>query len=196
MNHKEWKPWTTENYNYLYCYAQNKLNDTKIVQDLIQDISLVALENYGRFGQRSAELTCLTVILKHKIYRVYRSRAKIAGHISPSDGLAGQGTMHRPVAIASHDAEDPLVAKEFSDALRINLLSLPLPWQQVYELRFVKGLKADKMCNALHLTPENYWVISHRLKGALKSCILSTGNNSPFWVDGIFRRVNGVHMVE
>ena len=70
MSHKDWKPWTTENYNYLYHCALNKLDDTALIQDLIQDTFLVALENYDRFEQRSSELTWLTAILKHKICRI------------------------------------------------------------------------------------------------------------------------------
>lgn len=76
MRHEEWKPYTTENCNYLYHYARKKLNDPALIQDLIQDTFLVALESHDRFEHRSSELTWLTAILKHKIYRVYRSKAR------------------------------------------------------------------------------------------------------------------------
>lgn len=168
MRHEEWKPWTTENYNYLYHYARNKLDDPALIKDLIQDTFLVALESHERFEQRSSELTWLTAILKHKIYRVYRSRARAFVSIAGSDNLIMQGQSYRQGERSVHEAEDPVVSKEFSKALELYLLTLPGTWQQVYELRFVNGFKGSLICDTLHLTPGNYWVINHRLKVALK----------------------------
>jgi hypothetical protein len=84
------------------------------------------------------------------------------------DDLAGQGKVYPQVTFSRYDVEDPVVTKEFSNALRIYLLTLPLSWQQIYDLKFVKGYETARICDALHLTPGNYWVITHRLKGSLK----------------------------
>lgn len=169
MSHEEWKPWTAENYNYLYHYALNKLSDTALIQDLIQDTFLVALENYGRFEQRSSELTWLTAILKHKIYRVYRSRARVIRNASNDYETDLLEKRYGPHNLTVNGPEDKMVNKEFTKALDIYLLSLPLNWRLVYEMKFVKGLHAPVICAVLGLTPGNYWVITHRLKGSLKN---------------------------
>lgn len=169
MNHEEWKPWTAENYNYLYHYALNKLDDTALIQDLIQDTFLVALEKYGQFEQRSSELTWLTAILKYKIYRVYRSRARAVRKDSHDDELDLLETGYGPQNLTVNGPEDKMVNKEFTKALEIYLLTLPLNWRLVYEMRFVNGLQAPVICAALRLSPSNYWVITHRLKGSLKN---------------------------
>jgi DNA-directed RNA polymerase specialized sigma24 family protein len=44
MNCKESKQPTTADYDYLYHYALKKLNDPALIEDLIQDTFLVALE--------------------------------------------------------------------------------------------------------------------------------------------------------
>jgi len=169
MSHEERKPWSAENYNYLYHYALNKLNDTALIKDLIQDTFLVALENYGRFEQRSSELTWLTAILKHKIYRVYRSRAQAIKNGANEDEIHLLEKRYGGQNFAVNGPEDKMVSKEFTKALDIYLLSLPINWRLVYEMRFVKGLQAPVICAALGLTPGNYWVITHRLKGSLKN---------------------------
>jgi RNA polymerase sigma factor (sigma-70 family) len=169
MSHKDWKPCTTENYNYLYHYALKKLDDTALIQDLIQDTFLVALENYDRFEQRSSELTWLTAILKYKIYKVYhcRSRCKrvLLDEVTEEMTTPGfSGVRHRPV----QDHSEQLIFKEFSQKLSDYMVDLPILWQQVYDLRFVKGEKSSEICNQLNLSSANYWVICHRLKLSLK----------------------------
>ena len=168
MSHKEAQFWTTENYNYLYHYAIKKLNDTDLIQDLIQDTFLVALESSERFQKRSSELTWLTSILKHKIYRVYRCRSRTLLIYQESSDSSVYAIGAIQFERSSHRSDETLVAKEFAKALREFLSTLPTSWQQVYDKKFEKGLESSVICEELNLTPNNYWVISHRLKLSLK----------------------------
>lgn len=168
MSHKEAQYWTTENYDYLYHYAIKKLNDTDLIQDLIQDTFLVALENSERFQKRSSELTWLTSILKHKIYRVYRCRSRTLTKMQDSSNPWVSNVQPYKLDTSSNWSDETLVAKEFSKALRAFLSTLPNTWQQVYDKKIEKGLESSVICEELNLTAANYWVISHRLKLSLK----------------------------
>ncbi|WP_345953028.1 sigma-70 family RNA polymerase sigma factor [Mucilaginibacter sp. PAMB04168] len=168
MNCKELKQLTTADYNYLYHYGLKRLNDPALIEDLIQDTFLVVLEQYDRFEQRSSELTWMTAILKHKIYKVYRLRSKEKVMASDKQlkliGYDSEMTADND----PYDDVDPIMMKEFYRCLGDYLSTQPDTWQQVYQMRFVLGWKAADICHKLSLTSGNYWVICHRLKLALK----------------------------
>jgi RNA polymerase sigma factor (sigma-70 family) len=168
MSHKEAHYRTTENYNYLYNYAIRKLNDIDLIQDLIQDTFLVALESSERFEKRSSELTWLTSILKHKIYRVYRCKSRNLINNQASVDYYTSTVQQNQCERSSHRSDEILNAKEFNKALEGFLSTLPNTWREVYDKKIGKGLKASIICEELNLTPGNYWVISHRLKYSLK----------------------------
>lgn len=170
MSHEEWKNWTAKNYEYLYNFALNKLDDKEIIKDLIQETFLVALQNYESFEKRSSEVTWLAAILKHKIYRVYycRARRKAVIAVSSDTNPALFANRYGKVSVSA-EPYDKIITKEFNQALARHLMTLPISWQRVYELQFVKGLETVTICTELKLSPGNYWVITHRLKSSLKN---------------------------
>ncbi|CAM3932378.1 sigma-70 family RNA polymerase sigma factor [Mucilaginibacter galii] len=168
MSHEECKIWTTQDYDYLYLYAQRKLKDKEIIKDLIQETFLVALQNYQKFENRSSETTWLTAILKYKIYRVYRCQSLNKVSYSDKDDLNTLSIINQRASINNHKLKDHLVAKEFIQELNKHLKSLPVSWQQVYELKYVQDLQSQVIFNTLHISQRNYWVITHRLKSSLK----------------------------
>lgn len=174
MSHEEWKNWTTKNYDYLYHYALKKLDDQEIIKDLIQETFLVALQNYEQFERRSSELTWLTAILKHKIYQVYRCRSRCKCLYDAQLGRNRLSPSRPEKGISSLHLKDPVVAKEFVQALASHVASLPISWQQVYELKFMDEVDAATICKQLNLTSSNYWVITHRLKASLKNWYLKS----------------------
>ena len=44
---------------------------------------------------------------------------------------------------------------------------------QAFILREIDGLSTDEICKQLNLTPNNLWVILHRARKQLKSCLES-----------------------
>jgi len=169
MNHEDCNLWTSKNYDYLYRYAQRKLDDQEIIKDLIQDTFLAALERYDKFEQKSSELTWLTAILKYKIYRVYQGRARQRSTVSIEADRHSKNGVNVEAELSPSEAIDALLSKEFNSALRQHLSQLPVLWQEVYELYFLTGLNGPAICDKLNLSSGNYWVITHRLKKSLKN---------------------------
>jgi RNA polymerase sigma-70 factor (ECF subfamily) len=68
--------WVDEYGDYLYRYAQFRVRDEAVAEDLVQETLLAALQSYKKFEGRGAERTWLTGILKHKIIDHFRKVAR------------------------------------------------------------------------------------------------------------------------
>ena len=66
--------WVDKYSDFLFRFASLRVNDTKKVEDLVQETFLSALKSYKSFNQKSSEQTWLTSILKHKIIDHYRKQ--------------------------------------------------------------------------------------------------------------------------
>lgn len=158
-------------YEYLYKYAIHKINDKELAKDLVQDTFLTALEAEMRFEQRSSERTWLTAILKYKIFRVYRGRKKRV--------ITGENEDFTPLeaALADYPAKeqrqpDKMLDREFADAINTFLMTQPVKWQELYHLKYIQEENGGIICKKLNIMAENYWVMSFRLKAALKNWCL------------------------
>ncbi|HEX3024301.1 MAG TPA: sigma factor-like helix-turn-helix DNA-binding protein, partial [Chitinophagaceae bacterium] len=43
--------------------------------------------------------------------------------------------------------------------------------QSVFVMKFMEGLESDEICKVLNITASNYWVLVHRAKLQLRSCL-------------------------
>ncbi len=72
MNNLEPNSWVDNYADYLYRYAQSRVNDSAVAEDLVQETFLSAWKARERFEGRSSEKTWLSSILKNKIIDYYR----------------------------------------------------------------------------------------------------------------------------
>ena len=66
--------WVEKHADFLYSYAQARINDEDLAKDLVQDTFLAALEKATSFRGNSSERTWLVAILKNKIIDIYRKK--------------------------------------------------------------------------------------------------------------------------
>ncbi|MDT3401197.1 RNA polymerase sigma factor [Mucilaginibacter terrae] len=172
MGHRDHQQWAADNYKYLYSFAQRKINDPDLIRDLIQETFLVALESYPKFEQRSSDKTWLTAILKHKIFKFYRHKAIVERN------LAGKLCFNttREDSRAAVNYEGHLLNKEFILALNNFVNTFPATWRQLYSLKYEQDFTSKEICEKLKLTPNNYWVVHHRLKASLRRWYLQHWN--------------------
>ena len=71
----------------------------------------------------------------------------------------------------SRSADDPLLAKEFRLSLRRCMDKLPNLWLAVFTMKHMDDLETEMICTELNVTPANFWVIIHRCKLNLRSCL-------------------------
>lgn len=174
--------WVGRYADYLYRYAVSRINDQDLARDLVQETFLAALERKDRFEGRSSEKTWLTAILKNKIIDVYRSKssgfAKSAEmpwceepeteFFNPNNGHWND--QHRPVELGI-EQPDALENKEFQRILQACMKKLPALWLSVFSMKHIDEETTEMICNELKLTSSNFWVIIHRTKVNLRSCL-------------------------
>ncbi|NOW96072.1 sigma-70 family RNA polymerase sigma factor [Mucilaginibacter sp. SG564] len=182
-NYEELNPakWVDEYADYLYNFALKRLNDEALAQDLVQDTFLSALEKSNLFRAESSIRSWLTAILKNKIVDTYRKRANaLSGEMrigSVEDepeffdpDLNNWKKKHWPAPFGVED-EDALHNKEFMNVLRKCLFKLPSLWMSVFKLKHLDEEETGFICEKLRITSANYWVIIHRAKVNLRSCL-------------------------
>ncbi|MHA4896068.1 sigma-70 family RNA polymerase sigma factor [Pedobacter sp. PWIIR3] len=174
--------WVANYSDYLFRYAITRLNDEEQARDLVQETFLAALEKLDQFRGASSEKTWLTAILKNKIIDIYRKKSsgltKNAGtentaydqeaFFDPADGH--WNTEHRPKEFGIVE-EDHLVSKEFQQILQKCMQKLPSLWLAVFSMKHIDEEATEFICTELKVTPANFWVIIHRTKVSLRSCL-------------------------
>ena len=174
--------WVSRYADYLYTYAVLRINDENLARDLVQETFLAALERKGDFEGRSTEKTWLTAVLKNKIVDVYRSRSKALakGNVTTNPDGTDVGffdndnghwnDQHRPVEMGIEQA-DALENKEFQQILKACMNKLPALWLAVFSMKHIDDETTEVICSVLKLSPSNFWVIIHRTKVNLRSCL-------------------------
>ncbi len=167
--------WVSRYADYLYSYALRRLNDEERARDLVQETFLAALERTGDFRGHSSERTWLTAILKYKVIDVYRKQSRTASTVSEGTEFFESETHHwkeehwpQPFGVEEHD---PLHNKELIGVLQKCMQRLPPMWLSVFRMKHLDEEETGQICAALRLTPANFWVIIHRAKVNLRSCL-------------------------
>ncbi len=174
--------WVDNYADYLYSYAMTRINDEEQARDLVQETFLAALEKMEKFEGRSAERTWLTSILKHKLIDVYRKKssgpgksteAQVASHENEEFFHAEDGhwkVAHQPLEFGM-EQYDPLINKEFNHLLQNCMRKLPALWLSVFTMKHMDDQDTQTICSELKVTDSNFWVIIHRAKVHLRSCL-------------------------
>lgn len=171
--------WVDKHADYLFNYAQSRLNDMQIAKDLVQETFLSALEKAEGFRGDSSERTWLTAILKFKVIDIYRKKSsglivRPAIEMEEEDffdpELNNWKCEHWPEHFGVEE-HDPLHNKEFMAVLEKCMAKLPELWIAVFKLKHMDDESTAQICKELEITSSNYWVIIHRAKVNLRSCL-------------------------
>ncbi|MCY1515919.1 RNA polymerase sigma-70 factor [compost metagenome] len=174
--------WVSKYADYLFSYAAFRINDQDLARDLVQETFLAALEKKENFHGRSTEKTWLTAILKNKIVDVYRSRSTgLAKGVDETNSDYAHADFfdlndghwndqHRPAELGI-EQPDALENKEFQKILKACMNKLPALWFAVFSMKHMDDETSETICSELKLTSSNFWVIIHRTKVNLRSCL-------------------------
>ncbi|GLU53512.1 sigma-70 family RNA polymerase sigma factor [Dyadobacter frigoris] len=179
--HIDPRQWVKKYADYLYTYAVTRINDEEQARDLVQETFLAALEKVKNFEGRSSESTWLTAILKNKIIDIYRKKSSgllkktdVADaetaqkdFFDPDDGHWNEEFRPREIGVE----EDLLVSAEFSIIFQKCMEKLPALWSSVFAMKHMDEELTENICEALKITPSNFWVIIHRAKLNLRACL-------------------------
>ena len=177
-NHQKPNPdlWVDLYGDYLFRYAQSRVNDSAMAEDLVQDTFLSALHSYANFDGKSSERTWFVSILKHKIIDHYRKQGRQAKYFESPDVSKdfqenGFWKMDQAPGDWGEHPEEQLQQKEFILILRECLNALPKKIAAVFTLREMEGLDSTSICKELDITSSNLWVMLHRARHQLRKCL-------------------------
>jgi len=149
---------------YLLRFAQRKLQDPALAEDVVHDVFEAVLRGRAAFAGASALRTWLTGVLKHKIVDLVRQRRAMLSLDDADDdteSLALECPQPQPDELA-----------EQRQRLRQTLQridALPAGLRDVIRLRVLNDQPTKQVCQALQITEENLFVRLHRARKQLVS---------------------------
>ncbi len=162
----------------LYSYTLPRVNDAALAEDLVQETFLSAWKARDGFKGDASEKSWLFTIIKNKIIDHYRKKAKdIVQPISDKDSSdvffdeAEHWTKEDKPAEWGIDFSDALDNKDFYRVLETCKKKLQQIQQSVFVMKYMEDLDSAEICKALGITASNYWVLIHRAKLQLRTCL-------------------------
>jgi RNA polymerase sigma-70 factor, ECF subfamily len=168
---------------YLMRYALAQLRDGQLAEEAVQEALLAALESLGSFAGKSTLRTWLTSILRFKVIDLQRRAVSERNQVELTDFAAETGeegwlddlfdeTGHwRKAPSAWGDPEAALEQSRFWEAFQACLDRLPSAGGRVFFKREIAGDDTETICKEEGITASNCWVILHRARLQLRSCL-------------------------
>jgi RNA polymerase sigma-70 factor (ECF subfamily) len=169
--------WVSKYADQLYSYTVSRVTDTGFAEDIIQDTFLSAWKNRDSYKGEASEKNWLYAICKNKIIDHFRkTNREVARPLAfdTSDALFNEED-HWTVEAGPTDwginYQQPIEKKEFYSILELCKSKLQQLQQSVFVLKFMEGHDSDAICKVLNISASNYWVLMHRAKLQLRSCL-------------------------
>jgi len=184
-NKKTFDPtvWVDRHGDYLFAFAFSRLRDEAAAEDLVQETLLAAIRSFDSFAGNSTERTWLTGILKHKIIDSFRRNSRQIDLTDDEKDLSGYQYLFADETWKDHWTEETMPSDwrttpekelengEFCAVLEHCLGELPIRVANAFTLHEMDGLEGAEICNILHVSKDNYWVMLHRARTHLRRCL-------------------------
>ena len=178
--------WLEDYGNALYGYAMARVHNPTLAEDLVQETFFAGMKAKERFSGRSSEKTWLTGILKHKIVDYFRKSGREKSYedtetleLFERDFFDASGHWkHTPTNWAAHP--DKSVERiEFWETLQKCLGALKENHRAAFTLRELDGKNGAEICKLLGISESNLWVMLHRARLGLRTCLEQNWFSSP-----------------
>jgi RNA polymerase sigma-70 factor (ECF subfamily) len=150
---------------YLVRFAQRRLHDPMLAEDVVHDVFEAVIAGRASFGGRSALRSWLTAILKNKIVDLVRQRAGLDSLDDDGDDETGAASIECP-----HARPDQLTEqRQFLAQTLARIDALPAGLRDAMRLRVLQDQPTEAVCEALAISQENLFVRLHRARKQLMS---------------------------
>ena len=156
---------------YLVRFASRRVSDAALVEDLVQETLLAALQGGDGFRQEATLRTWLTGILQRRIADAVRRRYRMPVVATPA-AIADPEDDDAPPAAEPVDGICParrLEGRQFLRALAACLAALPPRAERLFTLREIDGLSNEEAAGALGLDPRGCALLMHRVRERLRA---------------------------
>ncbi len=168
--------WVRMHADSLYAYAIRRLRNPDAAEEVVQDTFLAALKNVAQFQQTGSEGAWLMGILKRKVIDFARKQARRELNVDTQDSALTslfdeKGNWSQAVQRKGPFSLDRLEQQEFRVLLKECLDRLPNAQALVFRKREMEQISGEDVCKELAITPSNLWVLMHRARLRLATCI-------------------------
>lgn len=177
LNPEKW----IDNYSdALYVFALKRLGNNEVLaEDMVQDVFLSAWKNRETYNGDASEKTWLYTICKNKIIDYYRKQSrtiKVESETSKEedDFFIADGhfnAAYKPVNDWNSSGSGKLAEKEFFSVLNNCKKKLKEIQEQVFSMKYLEDIEPTEICALLGISNKNYWVVMHRAKIKLRTCL-------------------------
>jgi len=163
--------------DYLFNYTISRVNDRDLSKDLVQDTFFAGLKSMKNFKGEASERTWLISILKRKIIDYYRrinsnkGKAEVRMSYNSETESEGDWLEERVADPFDKNAESVIENEELGEAIYGCLGKLPEKQATVFKMKTIEGIDTETICNELNITASNLWVIIHRARTTMASCM-------------------------
>ncbi|HKB05734.1 MAG TPA: sigma-70 family RNA polymerase sigma factor [Gemmataceae bacterium] len=172
--------WLDRHGDHLYRFALARVRAAGVAEDLVQETLLAAWQARAGFAGQASERSWLTAILKRKIVDWVRRQVRERALGSPAEDAEeaafdpfdrGGHWKKRPTDWSRGNPAEHLNRAEFWATLHACLAKLPPRLHDVFVLRYLDEQPGEQVCQGLGLTPANFWVMLHRARLRMSSCL-------------------------
>jgi RNA polymerase sigma-70 factor (ECF subfamily) len=162
---------------YLIRFASRRLRDAALVEDVVQETLLAALQQADGFEQRATLRTWLTAILQRRIADSVRRHARLvrprqedgADDVAPPIDAPNDDASAGGEPIDWIDPQRRLEGRQFIAALSDCLAQLPPTAARLFALREIDGLSNEQAATELGLSARDGAVLLHRTRARLRA---------------------------
>lgn len=168
--------WVNNYADELYRYTLARIHDTGYAEDIVQETFLSAWRARETYKGQATEKNWLYAICKNKIIDYFRKNLNnIVKPSSREEDIYFDEAEHwkenaTPVNW-NINYQQQIETKEFYIVLDACKKKLKDIQQAVFVLKYLENLEAEKICKVLDISASNYWVLIHRCKLHLRSCL-------------------------
>lgn len=169
--------WFADYGDDLLAYAQARVQDLNVAEDLVQETYLAAFQAMGRFEGRSSVRTWLIGILRHKVTDLFRKKSRQKANSidpetsAPDELFDANGYWHSKPERWTQDPARALENEEFFRIFDECRAQLPPAVAIAFVLRELDQLTADEICTTLKISHSAFSVRMHRARAALRTCL-------------------------
>jgi RNA polymerase sigma-70 factor, ECF subfamily len=163
---------------YLIRFASRRLRDAALIEDMVQETLLAALQGGQGFAGRASLRTWLTGILLRRIADHLRREKRMPATVDvddsvvmPADDDDGAADVWLGAWNAPHDPQRLLEGRQSLQAVARSLDALPAIAARLLLLREVDGLSHEAASRELGIAPNHASLILHRARSQLRKSV-------------------------
>lgn len=177
------KDWLSLYGDYLFSLAMYKIGHRETAEDLVQETFVSAIRTKESFRGDSSEKTWLVAILNNKIIDHYRKKDVLrdtSSYLQQTEDSFSEHFFEKDTghwlssAAPAHwttFADSALNESEFREVLTLCIQKMPPSLMAVFTMKFIDDEDSEEICKVCNISPSNYWVIIHRAKVLVRSCL-------------------------